>query len=77
MPAYVTVFDRFASAVLSVNAAVQPLPAATVPPFGLKISVYVFAVQFALNVLLPVLPWLTTTVVCAVAPFDPVQPANV
>ena len=77
MLAYVTVFDRFASAVLSVNAAVQPLPASTVPPFGLKISVYVFAVQLALNVLLPVLPWLTTTVVCAVAPLDPVQPANV
>ena len=45
--------------------------------FALYTTVYVFAVQFAVYVLLPVVPLAILTVVCAVVPFEPVQPAKV
>ena len=46
-------------------------------PLPLNAIVYVFAVQFAVYVLLPVEPFAIVTVVCAVVPFEPVQPVNV
>ena len=40
-------------------------------------NVKLLIVQFALYDLLPVEPFAIVTVVCAVVPFEPVQPANV
>ena len=64
--------------VLLVPYAMFPLFPLTVPPVSaVLVNVYLFTVQFAIYVLFPMLPFSIVTVVCAVSPLLPVQPANV
>ena len=47
------------------------------PPFPSYVTVYEFAVQFAVYDLFPVLPFAIFTLFCGVVPLEPVQPVNV